>query len=78
MPREDLDGDVALQPRVAGAIDLAHAAGAEGAGFRRGPNGSRVALSSNGRCGDSTRWLNNGPRSALVALSAAVANGVHR
>jgi hypothetical protein len=26
---QDLDGDVALQPRVAGAIDLAHSAGAE-------------------------------------------------
>ena len=29
---EDLDGDVALQPGVAGAVDLAHAAGADRAG----------------------------------------------
>jgi hypothetical protein len=27
--RQDLDGDVAVQPRVARAIDLAHAAGTE-------------------------------------------------
>ena len=26
----DLDGDVAPEPRIAGAIDLAHAAGAKG------------------------------------------------
>jgi hypothetical protein len=28
--QQDLDGDVALQPSVAGAIDLSHAAGSEG------------------------------------------------
>ena len=28
--RDDLDGDVAPQPRIAGAIDLAHATGADG------------------------------------------------
>ena len=27
---QDLDGDVAIEPRVARAVDLAHAAGAEG------------------------------------------------
>jgi len=27
--RQDLDGDVAIERRIAGAIDLAHAAGAE-------------------------------------------------
>jgi hypothetical protein len=27
--REDLDGDLATEPRVAGAVDLAHSAGAE-------------------------------------------------
>ena len=29
--RQDLDGDVAVEPRIAGAIDLAHAARADGA-----------------------------------------------
>jgi hypothetical protein len=28
--REDLDGDVAIEPRIAGAIHLSHAAGADG------------------------------------------------
>jgi hypothetical protein len=26
---QDLDGDVAIEPRIAGAVDLAHAAGAD-------------------------------------------------
>ena len=30
--RQDLDRDRAVQPRVGGLVDLAHAAGAEGAG----------------------------------------------
>ena len=35
--REDFDRDVALQPRVARAIDLAHAAGAERCQHLEGP-----------------------------------------
>ena len=27
--RQDLDGDIALQPHIAGAIDVAHASGAD-------------------------------------------------
>ena len=37
---QDLDRDVPLQPRVGGAIDLAHPAGADVRGFRRGRGGA--------------------------------------
>ena len=45
--RQNLDGDVAVQARVARAIDLAHAAGAEWAPISYGPSfvpGARVML----------------------------------
>ncbi len=47
---QDLERDVAPEPRVAGAIDLSHAAGAErgddliGAQFRAGSQGHALAL----------------------------------
>src|SRR5207253_1610501 len=66
--RQDFDGDVAAEARVAGAIDLAHAAGAERRDDFVGTEAREVLDGDDYRGRDKPETRNQKPEKALMAV----------